>query len=137
MVVEQIVLARAAGSVTLGKTSAGPVDLEGWFLCTIPNYWPFPAGFELGPGETVRIDLSGGGSAPLSAGGALGRYGDSEAALSRDGNFGNSDGIVGYVGWRGGKGRKGVAQAAGIWDESLCEPGRGRAPAASDPMSGR
>ena len=77
------------------------------------------------------------GSAPLSAGGALGRYGDSEAALYRDGNFGNSDGIVGYVGWRGGKGRKGVAQAAGIWDESLCEPGRGRAPAASDPMSGR
>ncbi len=74
----------------------------------------------------MRIDLPGGGSAQLSAGG-VGRYGDSEAALYRDGNFGNSDGIVGYVGWRGGKGRKGVAQAAGIWGEGDVDAGSGDA----------
>ena len=122
----EVAIMGAESSLVLQNSSAAPACLEGWFICNIPDYWPFPAGFELGPGETVRIDLSGGGSAPLSADGALGTFGDQgEAALYLDSGFGNSDSIVSYVAWRGGKGRKGVAQAAGIWGDSDVDAGSG------------
>lgn len=119
IVVEEIVLAGLDGTVTLANVSADPINLEGWFVCRRPAYWPLPA-IELAAGESIVLHAGDGenterdffaqrGFNALGSSGELGIY--------RDFNFDSADSMVAYVSWGGGGGRKSVAQAAGLWGE--------------------
>ena len=98
--------------------SDGPVDLDGWFICQRPSYWPLPA-VTLDPAQRITIRTASGEDTDemLFAGGRFGQLsgGGGEVALYRDSAFDNPGSIVGYVAWNSGGARQEVAQAAGIW----------------------
>ena len=109
--------------VQLRNISDAPADLDGHFLCQIPNYWPIPAGIELGPDETIFINTGSGtdtADTPFANGGTgvLGPA-NGELAIYRSQQFDKPDIIQSYVGWNGAKVRLGVAQAAGIFGDPL------------------
>ena len=109
--------------VQLRNISDAPADLDGHFLCQIPNSWPIPAGIELGPDETIFINTGSGtdtADTPFANGGTgvLGPA-NGELAIYRSQQFAKPDIIQSYVGWNGAKVRLGVAQAAGIFGDPL------------------
>ena len=90
VVITAVALGGAAGSVTLTNFGGEPQNLEGWFLCQFPDYWPFPA-VELGPGERIDISAVSGADTAFrlfsnQAYGAL-DGGQGEVALYSDGQF--------------------------------------------------
>lgn len=107
----------------LRNISDAPANLDGHFMCQIPNYWPIPDGIELGPDETIFINTGAGTDTAdtLFANGGMGVLGpaNGEVAIYRSQVFDNPDIIQSYVGWNGGKNRLPVAQAAGIFGDPL------------------
>ena len=108
-------------TVTVTNNGESTVNLDGWFVCNFPAYWPIPAvdiaagaslTFHAGEGADTATDYyAGGGFGALSGSGA------GEVALYSSNSFGSAEAIQSYVGWNGGQMRKGLAQEAGIWGD--------------------
>lgn len=127
IVIEEIALAGANGTVTLINASADPIDVGGWFICQRPSYVPLPDGTTIGAGQRLIVHANTGDNTAtdIFVGGGLGLLGGSgEVALYTDASFDSADSMVAYVGWGGG-GRQGVAQAAGLWGDSNLDVGEG------------
>jgi hypothetical protein len=96
------------------------VALSGWWLCSYPNYFPFPAGTELAPGALLVVTLGTGtdtaGEIFAPALGGL-RPGDGEVALyAAGGDFDDAASLADYVQWGlAGNDREPVAVEAGLW----------------------
>jgi len=108
-------------TVTVTNNSDSSVNVDGWFVCNFPAYWPMPAvdiaagatlTFHAGEGADTATDYFAGGGF-----GALSGSGPGEVALYSSNSFSSAEAIQSYVGWNGGKNRKGLAQEAGIWGE--------------------
>ena len=119
--IDAVALDGAEGSITLVNTGETPANLDGWFICRRPRYWPLPA-VSIGPGERLVVNAGAGeaGDGVLFASGGIGSLGDNgEVALYVQRAFTNADSMIAYVGWGTGGGRKSVAQSAGLWEDDL------------------
>ena len=119
--IDEVDLDGSGGRVSLVNTGKTPADLDGWFICQRPSYWPLPA-VSIGSGERLVVNAVAGeaGAGILFASGGIGSLGDNgEIALYVGRDFGNADSMIAYVGWGTGGGRKSVAQSAGLWDDNL------------------
>ena len=111
-------------TVTVKNVGGDAQDMNGWFICQQPSYWPFPA-ITLASGQELEISTGAGedDEQRVHASGGFGQLSPTqgEVGLYEFADFANSDAIRAYVGWNGGGGRLGVAQGAGIWDDGALE----------------
>ena len=127
--IEVVALSGAAGSVRLRNTTADPVDLNGWFLCQFPSYWPMPP-LMLPAGEAVTVHVGEGEETDteLFAAGGFGTLGASgEVGVYSSGAFDSPAAMVAYVAWGTGGPRGSVAAAAGLWGGRNLEAAEGDA----------
>ena len=127
-IIEQVVLGGSDATMVIFNAGDTPASLDGWFLCSFPLYWRFPA-VELAPGARLTVHAGAGADSAteLFAGGGFGSLlgGNGEIGLYRSAQFSSADAIVSYVGWGSAKGRLSVARSAGIWGEATLEAGDG------------
>ncbi|MBI3962665.1 MAG: lamin tail domain-containing protein [Deinococcus sp.] len=126
----EVSLAQGNQVVEITNFSDSTADLTGWFLCSRPNYVPFPNGTTIAPGGILLLHVAASGTNDagnvfLSGLNTLGQ--NDEIALYRDRNFSSSSSIVSFVSWGGpgGSSRQSVAVAAGLWvaNEFVPAPG--------------
>jgi hypothetical protein len=121
IVIDEIALAGADGTVTLINASDDAIDVGGWFMCQRPSYARLPDGTTIGAGERLTVHANAGDNAATDVfvGGGMGLLGGSgEMAIYSDGSFDSAASMVAYVGWGGGGGRQGLAQVADLWGDT-------------------
>ena len=129
VVISSVDLAADDASIVITNNGSAAVDIGGWFVCNVPNYFSLPS-LSLGAGESVTVHAGAGTdtATEIYADGGFGSLsgdGAGEVALYAGSDFESADNIRAYVGWNGGSGRKSVAQAAGIWTDADVTAGAG------------
>lgn len=114
------------GWIELVNTGPQAGNVHGYWIAVHPFYLELPSSIvEVGQTITVALGPEPDPGALVEAGGLLPALEASggEVGLYTNGSFGDPDSIVDYIEWgSGGHFRSTVAEAAGLWDESLIVP---------------
>ena len=121
VVITRVDLGGSSGAITITNVGADTINLDGWWLCQQPDYWPFPD-VDLAPNASLVISAGSGDNtdSTLFANGAVGSLnGDrgGEVGLYVDQNFGSAASLADFVAWNEGGTRIGGGRAAGLWGE--------------------
>ena len=122
MVIEEVAIADANSTVTLFNTGDSPVNLDGWYICQFPNYWPVPA-LTVAAGGRIVVHMSQGENTEtdLFANRAFSTLKEDkgEVGLYASGQFDSPDAMRGYVDWNAEGHRAPTARAAGLWGDTF------------------
>ena len=121
VVITRIDLGGFSGAVTITNLGPDTINLDSWWLCQQPDYWPFP-NVDLAPNASLVISAAGGDdtNTTLFANGAYGGLnGDhgGEVGLYIDQDFSSAASLADFVAWNDGGSRIGVGRAAGLWGQ--------------------